>query len=143
MSEQDSTASGLNDAAAENAPEGADGERPASGAERRVDPAQPTPAANQRSGERRQDAPADVPGRTAPDVPAAPGTSETVGAASVAVPVRSHGESDAGSPAAASGEIPARSVEQLQDDADRLRTDERPVTGVHRPAAPSGEVSPH
>ena len=53
MTEQDSTRAGaLDEAAADNSPAAPAGERPSSGAFRRTDPAEPTPAANQRAGER-------------------------------------------------------------------------------------------
>jgi hypothetical protein len=52
MTEQDSTSdSDLADVAAENSPAAPAGERPRSGADRRTDPAEPNPAANQRAGE--------------------------------------------------------------------------------------------
>ena len=58
-------------------------------------------------------------------------------------PSRQHGESDAGSSAAAAGTVPDVVNESTQtDNPYPASTWERPVTGVHRPAAPEGEVSP-
>jgi hypothetical protein len=52
MSEQGRTSDNdLADVAAENSPAAPAGERPRSGADRRTDPAEPNPAANQRAGE--------------------------------------------------------------------------------------------
>ena len=57
-------------------------------------------------------------------------------------PVRSHGASDAGSPAASAGTVPDGMNESTQTDNPYPATTwERPVTGVHRPAAPEGEVA--
>jgi hypothetical protein len=149
MSEQSATnQSGLADAASENNPSAA-GERPSSGAERRVDPAEPTPAANQRAGERSVGAesssePDD--GVNNAEQPAQSSTeSQQPITATGDVPERRQGADDASSSGAAAGEVPVPQVEQAHHDAAAqagARTDERPVTGVHRPAAPSGEVSP-
>ena len=76
-------------------------------------------------GDARQPAEADVEAVTAP------------------VPERNTGESGPGSSAAAQGEHPAPAVEQTQTGSAEPRpTDERPITGVHRTAAPNGEVAP-
>jgi hypothetical protein len=149
MSEQSATdQSGLADAASENAPAGAGSERPSAGAERRIDPSEPTPAANQRAGERSVGAEASSEpddGVNNAEQPAQ-GTTETQRPINDTgdVPQRRQGSSDAASSAAASGEVPVPAVEASHRDADSHagRTDERPVTGVHRPASPSGEVSP-
>ena len=138
MTEQDkSDAGGLADAAAQNSPQ-APGERPGAGYQRRTDPAEPHPAANQRAGQ--------------PDVRSGDGVdnAETGGASSsqtaAAPPAeRRHGSSDAGSSAAAAGEVPVPAVEHSHDDAagdSDSATHDRPVTGVHRPSAPNGEVAP-
>jgi hypothetical protein len=59
MTEQDRTSDNdLADAAADSGPAAPAGERPRSGADRRTDPAEPNPAANQRAGEHRVDGPA-------------------------------------------------------------------------------------
>jgi hypothetical protein len=59
MSEQDSTSDdALADVAAENGPAAPAGERPSAGAERRTDPAESNPAANQRAGEQEVEQPA-------------------------------------------------------------------------------------
>jgi hypothetical protein len=56
-------------------------------------------------------------------------------------PARRHGESDPGSSGAAAGSVPAAAAEQTQtDNPYPAETWKRPVTGVHRPAAPDGEV---
>lgn len=56
---------------------------------------------------------------------------------------RRTGGSGPGSSAAAQGERPQPHVEQTQTgDAEPGEHHERPVTGTHRPAAPSGEVGP-
>jgi hypothetical protein len=149
MSEQSATnQSGLADAASENNPSAA-GERPSAGAERRLDPSEPTPAANQRAGEESVGAetsyePDD--GINNAEQPAG-GTSENQQPINETgdVPERRQGANDATSSGAAAGEVPVPQVEQAQHDAaarSGAPTDERPVTGVHRPAAPSGEVSP-
>ena len=68
-----------------------------------------------------------------------------VPAEKVELPVgeRRTGSSDPGSSAAAQGERPQPHVEQTQTgDAEPGESHERPVTGVHRPSAPSGEVGP-
>ena len=100
MTEQSSeTAAGMDEVAEGNRPGGASGERPASGAGRRVEPGESPPAANQRAGE-----PADPePAKT----PAAPGGTDAE---------------------EAEGDTPA--------------TTDLPLSGVFRPSAPSGEVSP-
>ncbi|MDQ1702809.1 MAG: hypothetical protein QOF57_2061 [Frankiaceae bacterium] len=57
-------------------------------------------------------------------------------------PVRRHGESDPGSPAAAAGTVPdAMNEHTVTDNPYPASTWERPVTGVHRPSAPEGEVA--
>lgn len=57
-------------------------------------------------------------------------------------PVRRHGSSDAGSSGAAAGTVPAVAVEQTQtENPYPAETWKRPVTGVHRPSAPEGEVA--
>lgn len=63
--------------------------------------------------------------------------------ADVPVAERRTGSSGPGSSAAARGEVPQPHVEQTQSgDAQPGPTHERPVTGVHRSASPSGEVGP-
>src|ERR1700710_2018957 len=137
MTEQDSTRAGaLDEAAADNSPAAPAGERPSSGAFRRTDPAEPTPAANQRAGERDVDASAGV------------GDSEQGSAVSEQspdqvqpTPERHRSSSDPGSSAAAAGEVPVPAVELTADDgagATQSATHDRPVTGVHRPSAPNG-----
>ncbi|MDX6243542.1 MAG: hypothetical protein QOE76_1265 [Frankiales bacterium] len=143
MTEQDSTnESELADAAVQNSPAAPAGHRPGSGADRRTDPAEPTPAANQRSGER------PVEGDRADD--GGVGSADDAGATTQtttppAAPARRRDASAPGSSAAAAGEVPVPAVEKAQDDAAGATdsaTHDRPVTGVHRPSAPSGEVSP-
>ena len=59
-------------------------------------------------------------------------------------PVRAHGSSDAGSPAAAAGTVPDPQNDKTRtDNPYPASTWERPATGVHRPAAPEGEVAPN
>ncbi|MDX6212918.1 MAG: hypothetical protein QOF82_2005 [Frankiales bacterium] len=140
MTDQENTAgSGLEQAASDNNPAAPEGERPSTGAQRRTDPAEPNPAANQRSGETDV---AQTGGVREPDADAV--STQSTGAAQ-AEPQRHRADSSAGSSAAAAGEVPVVPVEKTQDDAageTDAATHERPVTGVHRPSAPSGEVSP-
>jgi hypothetical protein len=57
-------------------------------------------------------------------------------------PARRHGDSDPGSSGAAAGSVPAVAAEQTQtDNPYPAETWKRPVTGVHRPSAPDGEVA--
>lgn len=65
-----------------------------------------------------------------------------VGGSSPAGSGGSAGQPGSGSPAAAHGEDPGAASEQSPGEEPRRRADERPVTGAHRPSAPSGEVSP-
>jgi hypothetical protein len=149
MSEQSSADQGaLAEAASENSPSAA-GERPAAGAERRIDPAEPTPAANQRAGERSvgaENAPEPDKGINNAEQPAQATTEMQQSITETGdTPERRQGADDASSSGAAAGEVPVPVVEQSHRDAaarSGARTDERPVTGVHRPSAPSGEVSP-
>jgi hypothetical protein len=142
MTEQDRTSGKLAEAAAENSPAAPAGERPGSGAERRTDPSEQNPAANQRAGEHTVESGSAADGgvRNADDHGAASQSS-----AGQATPERHRDASSPGSSAAAAGEVPVPAVEKSQDDAaggTESATHDRPVTGVHRPSAPSGEVSP-
>jgi hypothetical protein len=142
MTEQDSTSGRLAQSAAENGPSAPAGERPASGAERRTDPSEPNPAANQRADEHTVESGSTAEGGVgnADDREAAAQSGAGQG-----TPPRRRDASSPGSSAAAAGEVPVPAVETSQADAaggTESATHDRPVTGVHRPSAPSGEVSP-
>ncbi|MDX6255902.1 MAG: hypothetical protein QOJ11_2236 [Frankiales bacterium] len=140
MTDQESTAGrGLEQAASDNSPAAPEGERPSGGAQRRTDPAEANPAANQRAGEALVGPSGDVDREGT-----AARSAQSVGPVH-AEPRRHRGGSSAGSSAAAAGEVPVPPVEKTQDDAaggTDSATHDRPVTGVHRPSAPSGEVAP-
>jgi hypothetical protein len=140
MTDQENTAgNGLEQAASDNSPAAPEGERPSAGAQRRTDPAEPNPAANQRAGETEV---AQSEGVQKADT--AVGSTQSTGPAQ-AEPQRHRAASSPGSSAAAAGEVPVVPAEKAQDDAaggTDAATHERPVTGVHRPSAPSGEVAP-
>ncbi|MDX6227693.1 MAG: hypothetical protein QOI76_1083 [Frankiales bacterium] len=97
-----------------------------------------SPAANQRAGEALVG-----PSGEADREDTAARSAQSVGP--VHAEPRHRGGSSAGSSAAAAGEVPVPPVEKTQDDAageTDSATHDRPVTGVHRPSAPSGEVAP-
>lgn len=98
----------------------------------------------QTSTNQQKDEPIGAAGRSDPtDGDARQPVDSDVHAATSPAPERNTGASGPGSSAAAQGEHPAPAVEQTQTgSAEPKPTDERPVTGVHRPAAPSGEVAP-
>jgi hypothetical protein len=145
MTEQDSTpAGGLEQAAADNSPAAPAGERPSAGAQRRTDPSEPTPAANQRAGESDVERDGDASGGVG-DAEQGSGVSSQNPQPVQATPERHRSSSDPGSSAAAAGEVPVPAVEKTADDtagATQSASHDRPVTGVHRPSAPNGEVSP-
>ncbi len=139
MSEQQRTTPDLEKPAADNSPAAGSGDRPSAGAHRRTDPAEPNPAANQRAGE------APVDGSDGVNDAEQGGAASSQPSDARAHADRKQGSSDAGSPAAAAGERPVPDVEQSVDDAagsTHSASHDRAVTGVHRPSAPSGEVSP-
>src|SRR5436853_19412 len=104
-----------------------------------ADPGTPISSTNQQ-----KDEPVAAAGRSDPVEPdARQPAAIDLDAGTAAVPDRGGEPSTPLSPAAAKGEHPAPAVEQTQTGAPAASpTEERPVTGVHRAAAPSGEVAP-